>query len=372
MKFSEVAGQDLIKEQLRNSIRNQKLSHSLLFIGPEGYGGLALALALAQYINCEQKENNDSCGLCSSCKKFKKLIHPDVHFSFPTVTDPKGKPSVSTSFYKEWRNALDENVYLNYYDWLQKITKESKQGNITVTECHAIIKNLSLKSFEGGYKIQIIWYADLLGNNGNALLKIIEEPPEKTLFVFIAKNKDHILNTILSRSQQFQLSPVSSEAMQSALTQNYGVEENEAARIATMANGDFATAIRLSKKDDNDHEEEFIKWMRMCFELNPIELYKWTNNIGSNGREYIKDFLHYANRMIRECVIFNQQAQKINSLSDSELAFVEKFAQFIMDDKAYRLYHLMSKTHYYVERNANLKIIFFNLSLQIHKLLKQA
>ncbi|MBT4730269.1 MAG: hypothetical protein HOB88_17645 [Bacteroidetes bacterium] len=371
MKFSEVAGQEKIKEQLIRSTANNMLSHALLFIGPEGYGGLPLALALAQYLNCLHPVDNDSCGECSSCRKMEKFIHPDVHYTFPTISE-QGKPSISSKFYSQWRVALLENPYLSYYDWLQQISSEAKQGNIPVAECHNIIRNLSLKAFEGGKKIQIIWSADLMGTNGNSLLKIIEEPPPHTHFIFLGRNKDSILNTILSRTQLLLLPPIHATGIANKLKTDLQLDDSETQRITQLANGNYADAIRISKSGESSHEEDFIQWMRLSFDFKASEIFSLVNNLNAKGREYIKDFLQYAIRMIRECMLISNQADPITRLSASEEEFARKFSQFTTGEKAQEFYELLSKSQYYVERNANPKIIFFNLSLQFHKFLKKA
>ncbi|MBL6962609.1 MAG: hypothetical protein ISR55_02200 [Bacteroidetes bacterium] len=371
MKFSEVAGQDNLKEQLITSIQNNMLSHALLFVGEEGYGGLPLVLALAQYLNCQQPVDHDSCGNCPSCRKLTKHIHPDIHYSFPTISDSKGKPSLSSTFYKEWRSSLIENPYLSYFDWLQLISPDAKQGNITMAECHAIIRNLSLKAFDGRNKIQIIWSADHLGPNGNTLLKIIEEPTPNTYFFFLARNKDRILNTILSRAQLLLVPPISIESISEKLNQDLDLTDVEINQIAKLANGNYANALRLSKSQQSDHEDDFISWMRLCYEFKVLDIFQWGVKLNEKGREYIKDFLQYGMRIIRECMLISNHAEQINSLSKTEEDFARKFSLFTNDNNAFKFYELLSKTQYYIERNANPKIIFFNLSLHFHKLLKQ-
>ncbi|MFC2114482.1 ATP-binding protein [Bacteroidota bacterium] len=369
MRFADVAGLEFIKEQLIKSAHNNMVSHAMLFIGPDGYGGLPLALAFAQFLNCINPSENDSCGECSSCKKMAKFIHPDIHFSFPTFSE-KGKATLCNTMYTQWREKLIANPYLTHFEWLQHINAENKQGNIPVDECHSIIHNLSLKAYEGSKKIQIIWSTDLLGRAGNALLKIIEEPPPDTFFIFIARSKENILNTILSRTQLFLLPPISIENISIKLQKKFEIPNLEADRIAQLAGGNFAEALRISKSAQNNHEDDFIAWMRLCYEFKGVELLSWINDLHSKGREYIKDFLQYSLRIIRESILISNESKGISYLTSSEEDFAKRFSQFTHLENAEKFYNLLNKTQYYIERNGNPKIIFFNLSLQFYKLFK--
>jgi len=214
MQFQNVIGQFSAKHKLQNMMASGRMPHALLISAAEGFGGLPLAVALAQYINCENPTAQDSCGVCEACNKIKKLIHPDVFFTYPTVPQKSGDKPVSTDFIKQWRKAFSENPYLTYNQWLTQITDDNKQGNITVNECHEIIKRISLKNYEGKFKVQIIWMAELLREAGNALLKSIEEPPANTVFILVTEQPELILNTILSRTQMLRLPPIEHEAIE--------------------------------------------------------------------------------------------------------------------------------------------------------------
>ena len=370
MQFSDIAGSQKVIEQLIQSYRNNKLSHALLFSGNEGTGGLAMALAFSQYLLCENPTENDSCGSCDSCQKNKKFIHPDLHFTFPVYSKGSGKPSLSADFISEWRKAIGQNPYIRYIEWINTISSENKQGNISMAECHDIIKRLSLKSYEGGYKIQIIWMAEHLGKNGNSLLKIIEEPPQKTLFIFIANNSELILNTIRSRTQSLLIPPILKKDITDKLVKDFNLSQTEAENIANIADGDFSEALRLYHKGKNEYSDMYIEWMRMCYKLDMTGIISWSNRMAGIGREQQKDFLRFCLRLTREALIYSNQTHEINYISEDEKNFLEKFSAFITNNNSDRIYKILNESYYHIERNASPKIIFFELSLQINKLLR--
>ena len=368
MKFSDIIGQENIKQQLVKSVENKKLSHALMFLGSEGNGALALAIAFAQFINCENKINGDSCGECPSCSKSNKYVHPDIHFSFPVIKKEKNPP-ISLDYIKEWRAALLENPYLSYMEWLNFMDFENKQANITIDECHSIIKTLSLKAFEGNYKILIMWLPEFLGKSGNTLLKIIEEPAPNTLFIFVAYDKESILNTILSRTQIIPVPKLSYADISGRLISNFKLSEDVASEIALLADGNYNEAVRLMDSESSTHFDSFAKWMRACWNPNMIEVYQWVNENAEKGRENIKDFLLYSIRIIRESALIGFDLKKISKVSEKENEFVFKFSKRLNHKNLPQLYDLLNQAHYHIERNANPKILFFDLSLQVHKLI---
>lgn len=369
MKFSDIIGQEKIKKQLVQSVENKKLSHAIMLLGSEGNGSMALAIAFAQYINCENKTDSDSCGECPSCNKSNKYVHPDIHFSFPVIKK-ETKPPISLDYIKEWRKALTENPYLSYIDWLNYMDFENKQANITIDECHSIIKTLSLKAFEGNYKVLIMWLPEFLGKNGNTLLKIIEEPSPNTLFIFVAYDRELILNTILSRTQIIPVPKLLVSEITDKLIADNSINEEVANAIALLADGNYSEALRLMNSGDIAHFESFAKWMRACWNPNMVEVYHWVNENAEKGRENIKDFLLYALRMIRECALFGFDLHKISKVSEKENEFVFKFSKMLNERNLPKLYEIINKAYYHVERNANPKILFFDLSLQVHQLIK--
>jgi len=377
MRFSKVVGHRELINRLIMSVKNNKVSHSIMFLGNEGSGGMAIALAFAQYLNCKNRISvdaellEDSCGECNSCKKMQKMIHPDVHYSYPVVrlSDKDKEPPISRDFISTWRSVFSANPYTTYNEWMDSINAENKQGNITIKECHQIIKQLSFKPFEGGNKIQIIWLPEYLGKNGNSLLKTIEEPASDTYFLFVAENKELILNTILSRCQINLLPQLPADVISGAMIENYEISQEEASKIAYLANGNYAESNRIYKSGVSDHFEGFRHWMRVCFANKPNEMQLWVVQISGKGREYIKDFLKFSIRMIRECYLIGSNSQSISHLSDDEQDFGSRFSPYIKENNVLMIYELLNKSYYYVERNVNLKILFFTLSLQINKLL---
>ena len=344
------------------------MSHAILFDSSEGNAGLPLALAFAQYLNCVDKQEDDSCGSCPSCHKMEKMIHPDVHYSYPVIR--KDDKPISDDFITQWRSAIIENPYISYFEWLSKMDAENKQGNIAVAECHSIIKKLSLKAFEGNYKILLMWLPEHLGKNGNTLLKIIEEPPENTVFLFVTQNKDMILNTILSRTQQIMLPPLADQSIADYLIRQLNIHEEEALRIAGLSAGNFMEALRISQSEKQNYANEFIDWMRLCWKNDGVGIYKWVIEFSQKGREYQKDFLLYGFRLIRESVLLKNNSKQLTHLYEEEDRFSHDLSVFLNPEKAIEIYELLNKSHYYVERNTNPKILFFNLSLQLNKILR--
>jgi len=369
MKFADIIGQEKVKKQLTKSVENKKLSHALMFLGSEGNGALALAIAFAQYINCENKTNGDSCGECPSCNKSSKYIHPDIHFSYPVIKK-ETKPPISLDYIKEWRKALTEDPYLSYIDWLNYMNFENKQANITIDECHSIIKTLSLKAFEGNYKVVIMWLPEFLGKNGNTLLKIIEEPSPNTLFIFVAYDRESILNTILSRTQIIPVPKLSVTDITNKLISGHNLTEDVANAIGLLTDGNYNEALRLMDSGDITHFESFAKWMRSCWNPDMVEVYNWVSDNADKGRENIKDFLLYALRLLRECALFGFGLQKISKVSEKENEFVFKFSKRLNGQNLPKLYEIINQAYYHIERNANPKILFFDLSLQVHQLIK--
>jgi DNA polymerase III subunit delta' len=370
MQFRDVIGLDEIKSQLVSSVINKKVSHAILFSGQEGRGGLPLAFAFAQFLNCENRSENDSCGNCNSCLKMQKMIHPDVHYSYPVIKK-ENKPPVSVDFIKQWREAISQNPYIGYFEWLGYMDAENKQGNITIEECHEIIHKFSLKPFEGGNKILIMWLPEFLGKSGNSLLKIIEEPPPDSIFLFVTHNRELILNTILSRTRIIPLPPLQAESIEKKIRTDVGLEAEVATSISILADGNYNEALRLLKTGQSDHTENYIKWMRICYKPDHLEIFNWSKSITENGREYLKDFILYAIRMTRELLLSKNQADTIMRMNETEKEFVTNFSPHISANSLNNFYELANKAHYHIERNASPKIIFFNLSLQLHKLLKK-
>ncbi len=368
MQFSEIVGQQEVKAHLLQTVKSGRISHAQLFLGPEGCGSLPLAMAYAQYIACENRLEADSCGECASCRKYAKLIHPDLHFSYPFFA--KHKDDTAVTFIEEWREAFLVNPYLNLDEWREHLDSDNKQANINIAECHQIIKKLSLKSFEGEYKVLIMWLPEYLDKEGNTLLKIIEEPPQKTLFLLVAQNQDQILNTILSRTQLVKINRLSNEDIKRYLIEKYLAEPEKAAQIAYLSEGNIQTALTMFNGEINNNFGLFSDWLRMCFANKGTQIADFVETASKLGRENQKDFIRYGMNIIRECLIVLSGASDLVHLPRAENDFVINFSKIIDLAKTEAMYNELEKAHYHIERNANPKILFLDVSLQIVKILK--
>jgi DNA polymerase-3 subunit delta' len=367
MQFKEIVGQAATKQRLVNSVKENRVSHAQLFLGPEGSGSLALAIAYAQYLSCEDKQDDDSCGICSSCRKYNKLMHPDLHFSYPFFA--KHKDDTALTFIEQWRDAFGANPYLSLDTWRGYLDAENKQANINIAECHQIIKKLSFKPFESVYKILILWLPEYLDKEGNALLKIIEEPQPNTLFILVAQNQDQILNTILSRTQLIKIPCLSYEEVKDHLLTEHNQTEDAAAEIAYLSNGNLTEALSMLQQDNKGYHNLFVQWLRLCFSNKGLEVLTFVDQFSKMGRENQKNFLRYGISFIRECCLLMAGAGNLVHLPAKELETAQKMTNVLDISKAQYISTELEKAHYHVERNANPKILFLDVSLQIIKIL---
>ncbi|NQX96505.1 MAG: DNA polymerase III subunit delta, partial [Flavobacteriales bacterium] len=311
MQFKNIIGHEKVKERLINSVKDGRISHAQLFLGPEGCGNLPMAIAYAQYISCNKKLDNDSCGVCSSCTKVEKLVHPDLHFVFPVASsaEVKDKPT-STKYISQWREAILEEPYLSLAHWQRRIETGNKQLLISKNESESILKVLSLKTYESEYKVMIIWYPERFNiASGNKLLKIIEEPPSKTLFILVAQDSEQILSTILSRTQLVKIGRIKEEILQLELEKKYGLETSISHKIAHQSDGNFITAQKLIEHSATEEEFHnlFKEWMRSAFKGDVGGLISWSEEMASIsfGREKQKQFLKYCLHIFRESLMQN-------------------------------------------------------------------
>lgn len=375
MQFKEVVGQQKIKEQLIYTVKENRISHAQLFLGPEGSGNLALAIAYAQYISCNNKQENDSCGTCSSCQKFKKLIHPDLHFVFPVATSQTVKKDpVSDDYINQWRSAIIENPYFNQHRWFEIIEIENKQGFISKNESTEILRKLNLKTFESEYKVMIIWLPEKMNiYAANKLLKFIEEPPEKTLFFLVSENSEQIIPTILSRTQLIKIPKIDNDSLRRAICDRAEVTPKKADDIVHLANGNFFEALNLTytRDEDNEHFERFKNLMRLAYQWKVVEIIDWVDDIARIGREKQKGFLAYSIRLLRENFMLNINRKEIVYLAQEEYDFSENFSQFIHQGNVGRLYETFNKAYGDISMNAYNKIVFLDVALKIVKLIKK-
>ncbi|MGB3077384.1 MAG: DNA polymerase III subunit [Chitinophagales bacterium] len=373
MFFKDVIGQQEIKQKLINSVKESRVSHTQLFLGPEGSGNLALALAFSQFVNCENRQADDSCGKCASCVKSQKMIHPDIHYSYPAFKLKTGSenPALSSDFLPLWREAVLENPYRNVSEWLDFINAENKQGNISAAECRAIIHTLNLKTYESPYKILILWRAEYLLKEGNILLKLLEEPPDKTLLLLIAENRDQLLSTILSRTQILGIPRLTDDDILQVLIEKHELSREAALKIVRRADGSYNEAIRLLQHVEDNNQDLFNRWMRLLFKPDASELMRWVEEISKIGRESQKSFFRYALEFLHECIMLQKIGEQQSRLYEDEKRLGTWLAQHMKSHDWQSMAELFDKSHYYIERNAHPKILFLNLSLQMQPIISQ-
>lgn len=348
-------------------VQQQRTPHALLLLGPEGSGKLTLALAYARYLLCAQPGTDDACGQCTHCRKMDKFIHPDMHFSFPTV----GSKAVSDHFLSFWREALLDNPYLNANDWLQHIGAENRQGNITREECVSIVKKLSLKTFEADAKIMLIWMPEYLAKEGNRLLKIIEEPPSGTHFILVAESAERILNTILSRCQLVNVPTLTDEDLIKGLQQRYPELEERLVTIAHLSDGNLNTGLKLAADKADNYADLFLEWMRKGYKGHGVELVNWAEQFAKLGRENQKHFLFYALHFMRELLVHKVTGQEDIRLQPKEREAAVKLAGITEVDQMEAIVALLTECHYHIERNANPKIRMLDAGIQLHQMLRR-
>jgi DNA polymerase III subunit delta' len=372
MQFSEVIGQEDVKERLLRSVKENRVGHALLFLGAEGFGNLPLAIAFAQYLVCEKPGESDSCGTCAACMKMKKLVHPDVTFSYPVTTREKINKPKSVDFITEWRKAVLHNPYLGYNEWISELESENKQGNISVEESADILRRLNLKSVEAPYKIVIIWLAEKMNvPAANKLLKIIEEPPAQTFFFLISENYEQIIPTILSRTQLVKLKKISDEELTKALTERHSISNESARKIAHRAEGNYLEATNLIHHHDEEQNgnRRFLEWMRACLKMNVRSINEMTLELADTSREQQKLFLQNGLHILRECLVINYADRSMIRFEGEELESFKKFSPFVNANNAERFIDEFNQAHFHLERNANFKILFADLSFKVSRLL---
>ena len=376
MKRKEVIGQEEVWQRLITMVREDRLPHAIMLCGPQGCGKMALALAFASYLICQNREGHDeACGECRQCKMLEKWGHPDLLFSYPTIKTPnmgtEHKP-VSEDFAEEWRNMISRSPYFNIEQWMTEIGAENQQAIITAGESDELNRKLSLKSSQGGYKVSVIWLPERMNIEcANKILKLIEEPPSQTIFIMVSENPDNLLETIRSRVQRIDVKKTDNESIQKALVGKYGISEDDAMRVARLANGDWLTAVSELSADGENKEflADFQSLMRLAYQRNVRELKHWSENINSYGREKQKRFLTYFLRLIRESFMYNFQQPELSYMTSQEEAFTANFARFVNESNILQITELANKAIRDISQNANGKIVFFDMALQMIVLL---
>ncbi|QXP66464.1 DNA polymerase III subunit delta' [Polaribacter sp. AHE13PA] len=373
MLFNQIIGQEHIKKHLKVSAENGRIPHAQLFVGKEGSGTLPMAIAYAQFLLCNFSDNVDVCNL-----KCDKLQHPDLHFTYPvTSNDNVKKHPVSSLFLEDWRSFIETQPYGSLFNWLQHIGVENKQGIIGVDEAEEVVKKLRLKSYEGGFKVMIIWMAEKMNiAAANKLLKLIEEPPEKTVFILITENEGQIINTIKSRCQALHFPVLSEQDISNALVEKHQVSENNATKIAHQAEGNFNKALQLLQNDSSDlvFEEWFIAWIRTAFKAKGNasvvqQLIEWSDTIAKTGRETQKRFLDYCLQFFRQAMLLNYKSENLVFMESKTGFNLSKFAPFVHSGNILDIEKELNDAMYHIERNGNPKIILLDLSMKLTRFL---
>ena len=393
MTFSDIIGQKDVKQQLAELVQHNRLSHALLFLGKEGSGALPMALAFTQYITCEKVQGKhtavlagpslfgepvnsdkqavtDSCGTCPACQKAAQLIHPDIHFSYPTVTKKAGEKPIATDFITEWREFIKLNPYGNLFDWIELIKeKENSQGKITARECDEIIKKLSLKSFESEYKVLIMWMPEELDKEGNKLLKIIEEPPPNTLFILVAENEELVLPTIVSRCQLIKVPALENKEIEEALISRNKTEPAIARQVANVSDGNYREALQLLQHAEEDWQSLLREWLNAMLKNGPVAQAKWVEEISRLGREKQKQFLRYFNHLLEQAILLKATGNTPGAFG-TERDFAERLNKIAGIEQQQAIIEEIDRASYYIERNANGKMLFHALTIKLYHIIQ--
>ncbi len=389
MLLSEVIGQEKLKKQLVDMVQQQRLSHALLFVGPEGSGTLPLALAFAQYVVSIPSQSHATTDLFGApaepiaqtfytpeqiaelpaFHRASKLMHPDLHFSFPSIIEKPGQKNISSNFIEQWREFLNGYPYGNAFDWLQFIKAENKQGNISADECNEIIKKLSFKSFESAYKVLVLWMPEYLGKEGNKLLKLIEEPPDNTIFILVAASEENILPTILSRCQYIKVPRLTTQEIESALLHRAKIAPDKAKQIAILSEGNYREALHLIQHSDQDYISMIKDWLNAILKMGPLAQLKWVEEMNKLGREQQKQFLKYFNHLLEHSIRLKTMGSELPLDSDLK-DFALRINKIAGVNQMESIVNELDKSIYHIERNANAKMLFMALSIKLYHIIQ--
>lgn len=368
MRFADIPGLYESKNLLVQAVKNNHVAHAQLFYGQQGSGNMAMALAFATYLNCTDKQDGDSCGKCPSCLKMDKLIHPDLQFVFPASSTKSvtGKNVVSSSYLKEWREYLLANPYGSLVDWSAHYGAENKQANISKEESRNIVKSMTMTSFEGEYKILVIWLPEYMHTTAaNGILKILEEPPSKTIFLMVSCDYERLLTTILSRCQLFKIPNFSTEDIEEFLTNQHSVPPEKAKSIAALSDGNIRQAVESIDESENDDHTLFRDWMRQCWTKDFIKINQTNDAFFKMSKTAQKLFLQYAMNMLRHALVHHLMPEETEKLNSEEQGFVANFGKALNEQKIEKISGEINTALYHLERNANIRILFLDLSISI-------
>jgi DNA polymerase-3 subunit delta' len=373
MQYDQVIGQAPLQLQLTELVQQNRLSHALLLLSKEGSGALPLAIAFAQYLVCETVTNSSAhtpCGTCPACKKATQLIHPDIHFSYPTVTKKAGEKPIATDFINEWRSFVQLHPYGNLFDWIEMIkSKENSQGKITSEECNDIIRKLSLKSFESPWKILILWLPELMGNEGNKLLKLIEEPPPDTLLMLVSENEAQLLPTIVSRCQLIKVPALETAAIEKALIERNNTPASLAAQVAPLCEGNYREALQLVQHAEEDWQVLVRDWLNAMLKTGPVAQTKWVEEISRLGREKQKQFVRYFIHLLEQALHLRIRGSEY-LIGEKERDFAERLNKIAGIEQQEAMVNELDQAHYQIERNANAKILFHALTIRLYHIIQ--
>ena len=389
MLLSEVIGQEKLKKQLVDMVQQQRLPHALLLVGPEGSGALPLAVAFAQYIVSIPSQTTATADLFGApaeptsqpfytpeqiadlptYHRASQLMHPDLHFSFPTIIEKPGQKNISANFIEQWREFINGYPYGNAFDWLQFIKAENKQGNISADECNEIIKKLSFKSFESAYKVLVLWMPEYLGKEGNKLLKLIEEPPDNTIFILVAASEENILPTILSRCQFVKVPRLSTDEIESALMGRAKLAPEKAKQVAILAEGNYREALHLIQHSDQDYISMIKDWLNAILKMGPLAQLKWVEEMSKLGREQQKQFLKYFNHLLEHSIRLKTMGSDLPLDSDLK-DFALRINKIAGVSQMESIVNELDKSIYHIERNANPKMLFMALSIKLYHIIQ--
>lgn len=372
MHYHQVIGQEALQRRLTELVQQNRLSHALLFLSKEGTGALPLAMSFAQYLVCEtiaQQGGSAPCGTCPACHKATKLIHPDIHYSYPTVTKKPGEKPIATDFITEWRTFIELHPYGNLFDWIEMIkSKENSQGKITSEECNDINRKLSLKSFESRWKILILWLPEMMGNEGNKLLKLIEEPPSDTLIMLVSENESQLLPTIVSRCQLIKVPLLNTAQIEKALIERNNTPASLAVQIAPLCQGNYREALQLVQHAEEDWQVLVRDWLNAIIKTGPVAQTKWVEEISRLGREKQKQFLRYFIHLLEQAVQVRMQGGQYR-ISENEKDFADRLNSIAAIEQQEAMVNELNQAHYQIERNANAKILFHALTIRLYHII---
>lgn len=372
MQFAEIPGKSEIKDFLRQKVDDDRIPHAQIFLGREGSGGLAVALAFVSYILCTDRQNEDSCGQCKNCQQVNKLIYPDLHFSFPVVKKDglRREETTSDDFLVIWRKVLQANPYLNIFDWLEETHGEKTTPNINVKECNKIVSKLSLRSYNDGPKVLLMWMPEYLGKEGNRLLKWIEEPTDDTYIILVAEDQDSILNTILSRCQLVKILPYQDEDIQNFLVQNHDLNSEQAHQIARLADGSLNKAKKLIGGTEKDFGEQLFAWLRVCYAGKAVEMHKYSQEMSSLTKDLQIRFFEFGLHFLREYLFWFLTGHSPR-LTPSELETAKKMKAIISGEKVGELSEMFESAIMQINRNANMKIAHMATTVKVGDVLRR-